>query len=220
MAEITETCFSHVKEVQRQTALGWYGGGSLCHHWPLAPSFLFRRLQRWLLLPHGLIWLLELQPHHLLSKLATEGGSRKGTLPLPKSIYLSARTISFSSLSQSSTHIHLSSHWPEHSHTAHTTRKSILLAHHWAYCHSKYIRIYDTIREMDAGCQYPLLPFSLLRPGGQVMVSLLSVASHHSKPCLAGFHPPKVPEFLPSLRVGFSVFSVWPFLVGVSRVSD
>lgn len=39
-------------------------------------------------------------------------------------------------------------------------------------------------------------------------------------PCLADFHPIKVPGFLPSLRVVFSVFSVSLFLVGSSWVSD
>lgn len=103
--------------------------------------------------------------------------------------YLTARPIFLSSLPQGFTHIHLTSHWLELIHMAHTTRESSLLASHWAHCHSKYNDISVTRR----GNGYWLLAassdFSLLRPSGQAMVNsaFLSMASHKLKPVLGSF---------------------------------
>lgn len=57
-----------------------------------------------------------------------------------------AKPIIFSSLPSSFIHIHLTSHWLELNHMAHTTRESCLLVSHWAQCHCKYNGISVTRR--------------------------------------------------------------------------
>ena len=116
-----------------------------------APSFVLSCIQHWLLTsgsPHGSVWLLELQPSYLLSKLVTEGGS----METGEEIHSSWNNLR--NFPQSSTHIHLI--LIGQNFITYPVPLGRAATEHTAT--PKIMRFLILGGEMDIGCQQPLLP--------------------------------------------------------------